>query len=98
MLFMPMLKRPSTRKIKTPRLARKKNLGKSIKKIGTSKPTLVRGRTVKKDKKKSVVRLGTCYENEGCRGKILLRRVSKGRCKKAGGKSWKGVRGCQTIS
>ncbi|MFB5610921.1 MAG: hypothetical protein ACE5R3_05185 [Nitrosopumilaceae archaeon] len=96
---MPTLRRPITPKIKTPRISRKKDLGKSIKiNIGTKSPNLIRGRSVKKDKKKSIVRLGTCYKNVGCEGKILLKRVSKARCKAAGGKSWKGVRGCQSIS
>lgn len=96
---MPALRRPSTPKIKTPRLLRRKNPSKSIKaKIRTKRPSLTGGKTIKKDRKKAVIKLGICYKNTGCRGPILLKRVSKTRCKSANGKSWKGVRGCQSIT
>ncbi|HET6516848.1 MAG TPA: hypothetical protein VFG25_01335 [Nitrosopumilaceae archaeon] len=95
---MPTLRRPSTPKIKTPRLLRNKNTSKSLKaKIGTKRPSLAGKKAIKKNRKKDVIKLGTCYKNTGCRGPVLLKRVSKARCKSANGKSWKGARGCQSI-
>ena len=44
-------------------------------------------------------KLGTCYKNIGCKKEdVLLRNVTKRKCKEVGGKSWKGKNGCEQIS
>lgn len=92
-------RRPTIPRIERPSISRRKNL---TKKIGPSFSSR-KARSIKqtgmasKDKKKRVVRLGTCYKNVGCKGEILLRRVSKVKCRAVGGKSWKGSRGCEEI-
>ena len=44
-------------------------------------------------------KLGTCYKNKGCKKEdVLLRNVTKRKCKEVGGKSWKGKNGCEQIS
>ncbi len=44
-------------------------------------------------------KFGTCYKNKGCKKEdVLLRNVTKRKCKEVGGKSWKGKNGCEQIS
>ena len=96
------MSRPTSKKIKIPKIGHKSKLQKRIK---DNKPTLSHKKTIKptkktaqkpkKIKKKPV--LGTCYEEIGCKGRILLRRSSKANCKKIGGKSWKRSKTCYKL-
>ena len=49
------------------------------------------------DKKKRNQNLGICYSEKDCKGDVLFQKVTKAKCKSAGGKSWKGNRGCESF-
>ncbi|MDX1441507.1 MAG: hypothetical protein R3237_03520 [Nitrosopumilaceae archaeon] len=101
----PRVPKPGIPKIRKPsRLPRKKlekTIKSEIKKKVTSKTkrkqTSIQKPTHLKTKKIIVKKNGVCYDGKNCKGKIISKKCSKAECKKLGGKSWKGLSGCQEI-
>ena len=101
----PKILKPSIPKIKKPTGLSRKKLEKTIKseikkKINSQpikKKSLPLKPTKTITKKKVNKKLGICYSEKNCKGKIFSRKCSKAECKKLGGKSWKGLSGCQKI-
>ena len=92
------LRRPGTPKIRSsvpkPRRVPRK-ISSTVKKPSIKRRTISINSS--KTKKTKHSQRGICYECRGCKGKILFKRVSKIRCKQAGGKSWKGRLGCESL-
>lgn len=92
----------SFRRPKLPKIGKevpkpKKSLRKIPKKPLTAKASKHPPKKPLRSKKKKTAPLGTCFGGLKCTGKILSRKVTKNYCKKIGGKSWKGSKGCEQI-
>ncbi len=102
----PKVPKPKIPKVKKPTNSKRKKLNKTIKseiskKITTkirNKKTVLPKPKSKISKKTTHKTKGVCYSQKNCRGKIVSSQCTKTECKKLGGKSWKGLSGCQEIS
>lgn len=101
----PKIPKPRIPKIKKTTNSKRKKLSKTIKnevsKKATSKP-IKKKISIAKPKKtiiknKTHKNRGVCYSAKNCRGKIISTHCTKTECKKLGGKSWKGISGCQEV-
>ena len=99
---------PKTRipKVKKPTNSKRKKLDKTIKsEISKKVSTKTKRKTISIQKPKSNTsrkithkNKGVCYSQKNCKGKTVSAHCTKTECKKLGGKSWKGLSGCQEIS
>lgn len=98
-------KRPTIPQINKPSISKRSNITKkmsdispsrSLKRINTS--VSVKSTVQPATKKKTIEKLGICYELLECKGEIIGKRMSKNKCKSLKGKSWKPTNGkCQPI-
>ncbi|MGD8917791.1 MAG: hypothetical protein PVJ16_02570 [Nitrosopumilaceae archaeon] len=102
----PKIPKPKIPKVKKPTNSKRKKLDKTIKseiskkittKIKSKKTSLQKPKSVK-SKKTTHKNKGICYSQKNCKGKIVSNQCTKTECKKLGGKSWKGLSGCQEVS
>ena len=101
----PKVPKPKIPKVKKPTNSKRKKLNNTIrseisKKTSTkikSKKTSFTKPKLKQPKKTTHKAKGVCYSQKNCKGKIISSQCTKTECKKLGGKSWKGLSGCQEI-
>lgn len=102
----PKIPKPKIPKIKKPSSTSRKKLTKAIKSKSEKKikPKLTKKNNLPSkpklnlSKKKTSKKTGVCFSGKNCKGKVLSASCTKSECKRIGGKSWKGLSGCQVIS
>jgi len=101
----PKIPKPKIPKVKKPTNSKRKKLDRTIKseiskkittKIKSKKASLQKPKPAK-SKKTTHKNKGVCYSQKSCKGKIISSQCTKTECKKLGGKSWKGLSGCQEV-